>query len=126
MNNVSIKKKEINDLNRHIELKNGSLVVLKSNEEVIGTYMVIPFRDHKNEHQGCSTSGYCHFADLDTGRLIDKRRYDRRMTEKDIIDILLLEDETCRVFEEYYKRKTISVYLSGDYKMEIELLQEVI
>ena len=53
MNNVFIKG-QIPDLNlnRKLNLHNGSLIVVKHKERIVDIFMVVSFRDNKNKYNG--------------------------------------------------------------------------
>lgn len=66
MNNISIKGIcECVDLDRNIKLTNGSIVIQKENDKVVGVYLVVSFRDNKNKYGNDSTNSYCTLINLD-------------------------------------------------------------
>ena len=70
MNNVFIKG-QIPDLNldRKLNLHNGSLIIVKQRDTITGIYMVVSFRDNKNKYNGSNTTSYCSLVNLDNGSL---------------------------------------------------------
>ena len=86
MNNISIKGVcECTNLDRKINLSNGSIVIQKEQEQVIGVYLVISFRDNKNKYNGDSTGSYCSLVDLDNGQLVFEERCSRATTERRVL-----------------------------------------
>ena len=75
MNNVFIKG-QIPDLNldRKLNLHNGSLIIVKHKESITGIFMVVSFRDNKNKYNGSNTTSYCSLVNLDNGSLTFEER----------------------------------------------------
>ena len=74
MNNISIKGIcECADLDRKVNLGNGSIVIQKEKDQVIGVYLVVSFRDNKNKYNGSSTTSYCTLVNLDNGQIALKK-----------------------------------------------------
>lgn len=86
MNNITIKNVfECADLDRKVNLKNGSIVVQKENGKIIGVYMVVSFRDHKNKYDDSNVFEYCSLFDFDSGSLVFEERCSRATTERRVL-----------------------------------------
>lgn len=81
MNNVFIKG-QIPDLNldRKLNLHNGSLIIVKQRDTITAIYMVVSFRDNKNKYNGSNTTSYCSLVNLDNGSLAFEERCSRSTT----------------------------------------------
>lgn len=133
MNNITIKNiSECADLDRKINLKNGSIIIQKKNDEVIGVYMVISFRDHRNKYGDFNVGEYCSLFNLDSGQLDFEERCSRATTERRVLRHLTragyLYPYTQTPDEQDYKFQNmrIQVFPVGEYKIEIELGREQI
>lgn len=131
MNNISINGVyECSNLDRKILLNNGSLVVHKKNEEVLGVYLVVSFRDNKNKYENCRTSDYCSVIDLDSGQLVFEERCSRNSTERRLLRHLtragysMPYDPDSKADDYKYKNMRIQIYKNGNYKMNLNLLDE--
>lgn len=131
MNNVSIKDVcECNDLDRKVDLRDGSLIIQKKNETVISVHMVIPFRDNKNKYSGDQTSNYCTLVNIDTGKIAFEERCSRKTTERRILRHLTRAgfsypydpDSTDQDYK--FSDMSVQVYKNGNYKVNLELLAE--
>ena len=86
MNNISIKGIcECADLDRKVNLGNGSIVIQKEKDQVIGVYLVVSFRDNKNKYNGSSTTSYCTLVNLDNGQIAFEERCSRAPTERRVL-----------------------------------------
>ena len=86
MNNISIKGVcECADLDRKVNLSNGSIVIQKEKDQVIGVYLVVSFRDNKNKYNGSDTSSYCTLVNLDSGQILTFERYGNQNSALDFI-----------------------------------------
>ena len=128
MNNVYIKGiTNFADLNRKVNLHNGSLIILKFNEEVRGIYYVVSFRDNKNKYNGCNTTNYCSIVDLDTGKFVFEERCSRNTTVRRVINHLLRLGYTQPYSPDAMNNDSqmwgydIDVYEVGKYKIGVEL-----
>lgn len=131
MNNVSIKDIcECNDLNRKIDLRDGSLIIQKRNEMVMSVYMVIPFRDNKNRYPGDLTSTYCTLINLDTGKIAFEERCSRKTTERRVLRHLTRAgyshpyDPDSTDQDSKFADMRIQIYKNGNYKVSLDLLKE--
>lgn len=116
MKNISINKFKIsNDINREIELNNGSLVLLKNNGEVRKVFMVVSFRDNKNHYKGDPTNNYCTLLNLDTGYFAFEERCSRKTTVKRVLNHLL--DLSCD--SPVYNDFDIDVIKVNSYKIDV-------
>ena len=96
MQNISIKGVcDCVDLDRNIKLTNGAVVVQKENNNVIGVYLVISFRDNKNKYGGDTTSTYCSLVNLDNGQLAFEERCSRTTTERRVLRHLTRAGFSC-------------------------------
>lgn len=132
MKNISIKNiQEQPNLDRKIALRNGSVVIHKKKGQVIGVYLVISFRDNKNRYQGCTTH-HCTLVDMDTGQLAFEERCSRRTTERRVLRHLLragysqpYNPDSCE--QDYlFEGMEVHVYPNGNYKINLELGEELI
>lgn len=115
------------NLEREVKLKNGSIIITKENDNVVGIYLVISFRDNKNVYNGCNTSMYCSLIDLDSGQLVFEERCSRKTTVRRVLNHIKrlggkfysANDLT----ENYYllRNNDIEIHEIGTYKMEIIL-----
>lgn len=133
MNNVSIKGVcECADLDRKINLQNGSIVIQKEKDQVIGAYMVVSFRDHKGRYGNGNTASYCHLIDMDSGQLAFEEHCSRATTERRLLRHLthagftMPYDPNSRDQDHKFANMRIQVYTVGNYKMELDLLEEQI
>ena len=125
MKNISINgKKSGVDLNRDIDLINGSLVILKNDNGIDSVYMVVSFRDNKNRYNGERTETYCTLLNLDDGKYAFEERCSRKTTVKRVLNHLL-RFGGCSYVEniafpvERYGSFDIEVYRSGEYTIDI-------
>ena len=127
MNNIFVRSEKTSiNLDRKLNLANGSLVIVKNRNIIENIYMVISFRDNKNRYNGY-TSGYCSLIDLDDGQLAFEERCSRSTTVRRVLNHILRlgykmpynpnsndNDSKMRDYD-------IDVYSNGAYKIEIEL-----
>lgn len=77
MNNVIVRgQKQYVDLNRKLNLHNGSVVLLKNKgngDSIDAIYYVVSFRDNKDKYSGSAT-GYCTLLNLDSGQFAFEER----------------------------------------------------
>lgn len=133
MQNISIKGVcDCVDLDRNIKLTNGAVVVQKENNNVIGVYLVISFRDNKNKYCGDSTSTYCSLVNLDNGQLAFEERCSRATTERRVLRHLTragfsypYNPNSHEQDSKFYNMR-VQVYNNGNYKMNLELGDEYI
>lgn len=133
MNNISIKGVcECTNLDRKINLSNGSIVIQKEQEQVIGVYLVISFRDNKNKYNGDSTGSYCSLVDLDNGQLVFEERCSRATTERRVLRHLTRAGYSYpynpNSHDQDYKfqKMSVQVYYNGNYKIDLDLNEEYI
>ena len=133
MNNISIKGVcECADLDRKVNLGNGSIVIQKEKDQVIGVYLVVSFRDNKNKYGGSSTSSYCTLINLDNGQIAFEERCSRVTTERRVLRHLTRAgysvpyDPNSRDQDYRFQNMRIQVYLNGNYKVNLELGEEYI
>lgn len=133
MNNISIKGVcECADLDRKVNLSNGSIVIQKEKDQVIGVYLVISFRDNKNKYNGSDTSSYCTLVNLDSGQLAFEERCSRATTERRVLRHLTKAGYSIsynpNASDQDYKFQNmrIQVYQNGNYKVNLELGEEYI
>lgn len=133
MNNISIKGVcECTNLDRKINLSNGSIVIQKEREQVIGVYLVISFRDNKNKYNGDSTGFYCSLVNLDNGQLVFEERCSRATTERRVLRHLTRAEFSYPYnpdsHDQDYKFQTmrVQVYCNGNYKIDLDLNEEYI
>ena len=132
MQNIKIKgMKTSPDLDRKIRLTNGSIIIQKENDIVIGVYMVISFRDNKNRYAGDSTTGYCTLINLDTGKIAFEERCSRCTTERRVLRHLTFAKTT--TFGGYphkqrityddskFRHMRLDIYNQGNYMFNLEL-----
>lgn len=133
MNNISIKGVcKCADLDRKINLGNGSIVIQKENEQIIGVYLVISFRDNKNKYGNDSTSSYCTLVNLDSGQIAFEERCSRATTERRVLRHLtragfsMPYDPNSREQDNKFANMRVQVYPNGNYKMDFDLGEEYI
>lgn len=133
MNNISIKGVcECADLDRKVNLGNGSIVIQKEKDQVIGVYLVVSFRDNKNKYNGSSTSFYCTLVNLDNGQIAFEERCSRATTERRVLRHLTRAgysvpyDPNSRDQDYRFQNMRIQVYPNGNYKVNLELGEEYI
>lgn len=133
MNNISIKGVcECADLDRKVNLSNGSIVIQKDKDQVIGVYLVISFRDNKNKYGHDSTISYCTLVNLDNGQIAFEERCSRTTTERRVLRHLTragfsmpYDPNSCD--QDYkFQNMRIQVYPNGNYKINLELREEYI
>ena len=131
MNNISIKGVcECADLDRKVNLSNGSIVIQKEKDQVIGVYLVISFRDNKNKYNGSDTSSYCTLVNLDSGQLAFEERCSRATTERRVLRHLTKSgysmpyNPNARDQDYKFQNMRIQVYQNGNYKVNLELGEE--
>ena len=133
MNNISIKGVcECVDLDRNIKLTNGSIVIQKENDKVVGVYLVVSFRDNKNKYGNDSTSSYCTLINLDNGQFAFEERYSRATTDRRVLRHLTRAgftypyDPNAREQDSKFYNMWFQVYNNGNYKVNLELGDEYI
>lgn len=133
MNNISIKGVcECVDLDRKVNLSNGSIVIQKEKDQVIGVYLVISFRDNKNKYGHDSTTSYCTLVNLDNGQIAFEERCSRATTERRVLRHLtragfsMPYDPNSRDQDYKFQNMRIQVYPNGNYKVNLELGEEYI
>ena len=133
MNNISIKGIcECVDLDRNIKLTNGSIVIQKENDKVVGVYLVVSFRDNKNKYGNDSTNSYCTLIDLDNGQFAFEERCSRATTERRVLRHLTRAgftypyDPNSREQDSKFYNMRVQVYNNGNYKVNLELGDEYI
>ena len=132
MQNIKIKgMKTSPNLDRKIRLTNGSIIIQKENDIVIGVYMVISFRDNKNRYSGESTTGYCTLLNLDSGKMAFEERCSRCTTERRVLRHLTFAKTT--TFGGYphkqrityddskFRHMRLDIYNQGNYMFNLEL-----
>lgn len=131
MNNISIKGVcECADLDRKVNLSNGSIVIQKEKDQVIGVYLVVSFRDNKNKYGGSDTSSYCTLVNLDSGQLAFEERCSRATTERRVLRHLtkagysIPYNPNARDQDYKFQNMRIQVYQNGNYKINLELGEE--
>lgn len=128
MNNVFIKGK-IPDLNldRKLNLHNGSLVIVKRKENITGIFMVVSFRDNKNKYSGSNTTSYCSLVNLDNGSLAFEERCSRSTTVRRVLNHVLRlgfsmpYNPNSKENDNQMKDYDIDYYGNGAYKLEVDL-----
>ena len=128
MNNVFIKG-QIPDLNldRKLNLHNGSLIIVKQRDTITAIYMVVSFRDNKNKYNGSNTTSYCSLVNLDNGSLAFEERYSRSTTvRRDLNHVLRLGfsmpyNPNSKENDNQMKDYDIDYYGNGAYKLEVDL-----
>lgn len=130
MNNVIVRgQKQYVDLNRKLNLHNGSVVLLKNKvngDSIDAIYYVVSFRDNKNKYSG-STTGYCTLLDLDSGQFAFEERCSRNTTVLRVLRHLLRvgytmpynPDATDDDFQ--LCNYDVEAHDRGNYKMELVL-----
>lgn len=133
MNNISIKGVcECADLDRKVNLGNGSIVIQKEKDQVIGVYLVVSFRDNKNKYVGSSTGSYCTLVNLDNGQIAFEERCSRATTERRVLRHLTRAgysvpyDSNSRDQDYRFQNMRIQVYPNGNYRVNLELGEEYI
>lgn len=133
MNNISIKGIcECVDLDRNIKLTNGSIVIQKENDKVVGVYLVVSFRDNKNKYGNDSTNSYCTLINLDNGQFAFEERCSRATTERRVLRHLTRAgftypyDPNSREQDSKFYNMRVQVYNNGNYKVNLELGDEYI
>lgn len=133
MNNISIKGVcECADLDRKVDLRNGSIVIHKEKDQVIGVYLVISFRDNKNKYGGNSTASYCTLINLDSGQIAFEERCSRATTERRILRHLTRVgysypyNPDSHEQDSKFSNMRVQVYSNGNYKVNLELGEEYI
>lgn len=133
MNNISIKGVcECVDLDRKVNLGNGSIVIQKEKDQVIGVYLVVSFRDNKNKYGHDSTTSYCTLVNLDNGQIAFEERCSRATTERRVLRHLtragfsMPYDPNSREQDYKFQNMRIQVYPNGNYKVNLELGEEYI
>lgn len=133
MNNISIKGIcECVDLDRNIRLTNGSIVIQKENDKVVGVYLVVSFRDNKNKYGNDSTNSYCTLINLDNGQFAFEERCSRATTERRVLRHLTRAgftypyDPNSREQDSKFYNMRVQVYNNGNYKVNLELGDEYI
>ena len=132
MKNIVIKGiNNCSDLDRKINLSNGSIVIQKDNDKVIGVYYIVSFRDNKNKYQE-STRSYCSLVNLDNGQMAFEERCSRVTTERRVLRHLTRAgfsypyDPNSHEQDWAFENMRIQVYPLGDYKLELDLKNEQI
>ena len=128
MNNVFIKG-QIPDLNldRKLNLHNGSLVIVKRKENITGIFMVVSFRDNKNKYNGSNTTSYCSLVNLDNGSLAFEERCSRSTTVRRVLNHVLRlgfsmpYNPNSKENDNQMKDYDIDYYGNGAYKLEVDL-----
>lgn len=128
MNNVFIKG-QVPDLSleRKLNLHNGSLVIVKQKDSVVGIYMVVSFRDNKNRYGSCNTTSYCSLVNLDNGSLAFEERCSRSTTVRRVLNHILRlgfsmpYNPNSKENDSQMKDYDIDYYGNGAYKLEVDL-----
>lgn len=128
MNNIFIKG-QIPDLNldRKLNLHNGSLIIVKQRDTITGIYMVVSFRDNKNRYNGSNTTSYCSFVNLDNGSLAFEERCSRSTTVRRVLNHVLHlgfsmpYNPNSKENDNQMKDYDIDYYGNGVYKLEVDL-----
>ena len=133
MNNISIKGVcECADLDRRVNLSNGSIVIQKEDNKVLNVYYVTSFRDGKGKYGNDSTTGYCTLINLDTGQIAFEERCSRATTERRVLRHLTHAgysspyDPNSHEQDYKFQNMRIQVYTTGNYKINLELGDEYI
>lgn len=133
MNNISIKGVcECADLDRKINLSNGSIVIQKDREQVIGVYLVTSFRDNKNKYGNDNTTSYCTLINLDSGQIAFEERCSRATTERRVLRHLTRAgysypyNPDSREQDSKFANMRVQVYTNGNYKVDLKLGEEYI
>lgn len=133
MNNISIKGVcECADLDRKINLSNGSIIIQKEKGQVIGVYLVVSFRDNKNKYGSDSTTSYCSLINLDNGQFAFEERCSRATNERRVLRHLTragysypYNPDSCDQ-DSKFSNMRVQVYSNGNYKINLELGEEYI
>ncbi len=128
MNNVFIKG-QIPDLNldRKLNLHNGSLIIVKQRDTITAIYMVVSFRDNKNKYNGSNTTSYCSLVNLDNGSLAFEERCSRSTTVRRVLNHVLRlgfsmpYNPNSKENDNQMKDYDIDYYGNGAYKLEVDL-----
>lgn len=128
MNNVFIKG-QIPDLNldRKLNLHNGSLIIVKQRDTITGIYMVVSFRDNKNKYNGSNTTSYCSLVNLDNGSLAFEERCSCSTTVRRVLNHVLRlgfsmpYNPNSKENDNQMKDYDIDYYGNGAYKLEVDL-----
>lgn len=128
MNNVFIKG-QIPDLNldRKLNLHNGSLIIVKQRDTITGIYMVVSFRDNKNKYNGSNTTSYYSLVNLDNGSLAFEERCSRSTTVRRVLNHVLRlgfsmpYNPNSKENDNQMKDYDIDYYGNGAYKLEVDL-----
>lgn len=128
MNNVFIKG-QIPDLNldRKLNLHNGSLIIVKQRDTITGIYMVVSFRDNKNKYNGSNTTSYCSLVNLDNGSFAFEERCSRSTTVRRVLNHVLRlgfsmpYNPNSKENDNQMKDYDIDYYGNGAYKLEVDL-----
>ena len=128
MNNVFIKG-QIPDLNldRKLNLHNGSLIIVKQRDTITGIYMVVSFRDNKNKYNGSNATSYCSLVNLDNGSLAFEERCSRSTTVRRVLNHVLRlgfsmpYNPNSKENDNQMKDYDIDYYGNGVYKLEVDL-----
>lgn len=133
MQNISIKGVcECADLDRKIKLFNGTILIQKEKDQVIGVYLVVSFRDNKNKYKNDSTAGYCSLVNLDNGKLAFEERCSRATTERRVLRHLTHAgysypyNPDSHEQDSYFSNMRVQVYQNGNYKINLEFREEYI
>lgn len=128
MNNVFIKGQVPNlNLDRKLNLHNGSLIVVKYGGITTGIYMVTSFRDNKNKYNGSNTTSYCSLVNLDDGSLAFEERCSRSTTVRRVLNHILHLGFTMpynpnsKENDNQMREYDIDYYGNGAYKLEVDL-----
>ena len=128
MNNVFIKG-QIPDLNldRKLNLHNGSLIIVKQRDTITGIYMVVSFRDNKNKYNGSNTTSYCSLVNLDNCSLAFEELCSRSTTVRRVLNHVLRlgfsmpYNPNSKENDNQMKDYDIDYYGNGAYKLEVDL-----
>lgn len=128
MNNVFIKG-QIPDLNldRKLNLHNGSLIIVKQKDTITGIYMVVSFHDNKNKYNGSNTTSYCSLVNLDNGSLAFEERCSRSTTVRRVLNHVLHlgfsmpYNPNFKENDNQMRDYDIDYYGNGAYKLEVDL-----
>lgn len=133
MKNITIKENyNCSNLDRKINLKDDAIVVQKENENVIGVYLVIPFKDDENRYSDKSTTKYCSFIDLDNGKIPFEERCCRATTERRVLRHLTRAgftypyDPNSHEQDSKFCNMRVQVYNNGNYRIDLELGKEYV
>lgn len=131
MKNISIKGVcECADLDRKINLSNGSIVIQKERGQVIGVYLVISFRDGKNKYGSDRTGDYCSLINLDDGQFAFEERCSRATTERRVLRHLTRAgyispyDPNSKKQDDKFANMRVQIYQNGNYKINLEFGDE--